>query len=459
MPVNIRPMAALGLASMLGVAPCANTPGCPPSPNPPTGQVRNGACNLAFDAVPGNASCYVQPTTHVPDVRLFVAGLNHRGDDALRVVDQPGIDSLANFIARDHGDVDALVVAISGPGHAPCDAGTFAPAQGETKNSHCLAAALTARLGNHFTVVSEPPGEHRSGEALVVGARWRAIRVRSVGCGYDCNPALAVTLQDARYDEDRRVEFTIYVAHTPGDNDAYLSLRALAADARDHQSRRALTPIFVGDYNIPNCPNVPIEQCQYQISETFMRANFLWANRSPVLHCPAAGGRSEVNLDVFSHGSLMHTFIGCRDSMDMFNYGCSAGSLVPVRVMYTARDDGQPDFPHEGIHLPEIRHATLGIGLSIRRDPVCDCTCVARTAANGCGRSDSCGNVCECPDTHTCRGTTCVRRNGPGECGGIRCETGEICCMNGDLGECCNSTTYCSIRTHQCEPRGSRPER
>lgn len=446
----------------------------PSSPSPasssPPATLRNGACNLALapGVEPSSIPCFRPPVNPKVDVRLFVVGLNHQLPDAHKFVDQAGVDALASFIAGDEGDPDNIIVAISSSNWPAvgtlCDAGDFRPAAGSTLNGHCLAQALKARMGDHFEIVSREaprlPGEYKAGTGLIVGRRWKPLDSWTVGPGCEtADASLAVMLKDTQTANGDR--FTIYVVHTCEDDAAAMDLQAFARDAVARQSSDELAPLFVGDFNFPNCGG--LEDCSTSTA-AMMRNDFLWANREPLLHCPGVDGRPDVDMDVFSHDSLMHALIGCRQAGATFNFACTRGQLVPVRVMFTADEQGMPtrlgSGRTDGIEIPIIRHDSLGLGLSIQRAAACgpgqkcyrgacvaDCDCRARGGTgHRCDQVDACGNQCRCISGYACEGGQCQP---PDErrCGSRTCSPGSECCDVGARPSCCNAATEtCTIR-------------
>lgn len=249
---------------------CVPTPERTPTP-PPT----QGACLLRED---GGA----------PDVRLFVAGLNHAKEKGS--VRAAGVKELVDFIVKDSGPRDNIVVAITGSDPRPdaageerlCEPNRFVydgpiPPRRE-RSGECIAGMLEKTLGgqwSHEKYYEESWGG--GGYAIIAGPRFKVLKSRPVSSGIKY---LSVTLQNKLKPAD---VFTINVLHTSGNEAAAKEIRPQLDYFLRHENRRDLiAPLFVGDFNVPD-NDAENWRCTTDTNvPSFCRlaSQMIWANRN-----------------------------------------------------------------------------------------------------------------------------------------------------------------------------------
>ena len=354
-----------------------------------------------------------------PDLRLFLTGLNHDPNHP-GAVTQKGVNELADFIAREGGDPENIVVALSASDipnifTEGCPAGPKTHPDGRSRNGECLAWGLQQRLHVEFTIQEYYRDDWLGGGyAIITGPRWVA-QASAWDLGSSAN--LRAVLSDTRFVNGQRNAFTLVVTHLSGDEAALPALREITTALRNIDVTRNLAPLVVGDFNngVPYEGNAPT-------TAQFIKDNYDWP--AHVADCPAITGvQPHVSMSI---DDKMQVLVGKLDGPT--NFSCGAGTMQAVRVSYSADATGQATRPSEGIALPDITHNVVGLGFRI---------------------SAHAPKVC--PANSTCTNNTCVPW--PDE---PTCPPGKHYC---DCTGACATAAQCRACEHQSDKSGKSPHR
>jgi hypothetical protein len=188
--------------------------------------------------------------------------------------------------------------------------------------------------------------------------------------------------------------------HTAGNDAAVGQLRPqVEYFRRNHNKTTHVTPLFVGDFNVPD---TPLSACTSDTSvpsfARFVRDNMTWLSRG--LTC-------EGGSPVFDIDDKLHV-LAARASGSL-GFDCARGELETVSISYTLQR-GAPD-TCQGAVFPNIGHNVIALGLDIKsRRPAARCTA--------------------CPAGYTRCGRDCKDlKDDPRNCGrcGKKCKSGEEC--------------------------------
>jgi hypothetical protein len=342
-----------------------------------------------------------------PRIRLYLAGLNHaRGPGTVQA---PGVSELVDFIAKHPGSPDNVIVAISGsdprpghPGGTPLCIGASGlytgdvPPLGIERSGECIQHLLEHELGGTWTTKTFYVAEWGGGGfAVVVGPRFRVLGSTNMVTG--TTKYLSVEIQDTSRPVDK---FFLNLMHTSGNDAAVGELRPQVEYFRRNKNKTThVTPLFVGDFNVPD---KPIDACTTDSNvvsfKNFVEGNLRWLSRK--LTCE--GGSPAFDID-----DKLHVLAGSATGPLAFD--CARGELETVSISYTVQG-GNVD-TCQGAVFPHIGHNVIALGLDIkRRTPAARCTA--------------------CPTgTTMCSGQCKDLQDDPRNCGkcGRRCTSGQEC--------------------------------
>lgn len=423
-------------------------------------------------------------------MRLFLTGFNHDDVDANAHVGRVGVEKLAEYIARSGGDASEIVVVLSESLEADCDPGDKQQVPGFRRNGECLAWALQQRLGRSFTIEQAThewtDGRRvvKSGSAVISGGRWRirAPRDEKIHGTWVFRPELVDTVSVA----GRYHAIGLNVLHTSDNDYALPELRDVVSTARrDFPADGVhLTPLFLGDLNMPSCkeadlpkvchtgPNTPAckEGCSADPASNPCETEY-WA---PCTFDYIVGATGEPpRLDWPNRGveCLRGPYLSTDDKMQVLSgrldgpsgFGCAAGTLRAIETTYSSDELGRAaTHPRSGGMVPGNAHNVVGLSFEVVptsppscssgqvcRDGRCQPDCWCGRTAGRCG-VDACGKRCGCGADQVCRrgaggASWCIFENPT--CGSLVCAAGQSCCY----GRCCDSSTeVCTLRG--CQP-------
>jgi hypothetical protein len=350
-------------------------------------------------------SCTIDESPQLPVVlNLYMTGFNHgRGGG---VVQQAGVDELADYIVNDSGGAKTIVV-LSASTRASCDAGAT------EYNGQCLATALYNRLHVPFSYHGGPRPEWgmEAGSGVIAGPEITVIGARIDGAGN--TQAFLVELQQGA----GRLNFLVF--HSSGEDQAAEAINWGKNRTIDLQRTHDYLPIMLGDFNFS--ASSPTSE----VVTGYVRQEFKWIDDRLV-----CAGHPERPFDL--QNNLMHIF--AVNDAHKSDYPCYSGELVPVRLSFTNDADGSANVT-SGIQLPDVVHNVVGVGFAVQKRGLPDaCTCSA----------------------DPCAANACSPTSDPKSC--IVCEPGKKWCE--DCGACISKTRLCrcSSKARRATSRGHLPE-